>query len=129
LLNTGTAPSHVSVAPSDPAMIMFTSGTTGPSKGALKPQNEAYYLAAMACRVMSYTEEDCIYICLPLFHGNAQLLGVLPALRAGARVILVPKFSASRFWSDIRRHGCTAANYVGSLIPMLMKAEPQPDDA
>lgn len=123
------APDPTALSPSDPAMIMFTSGTTGPSKGALKPQNEAYYLASMACRVMSYTERDCIYICLPLFHGNAQLLGVLPALRAGARVVLVPKFSASGFWPDVRRHGCTAANYVGSLIPMLMKAEPRTDDA
>jgi len=125
----GASPQPVRVLPSDPAMIMFTSGTTGPSKGALKPQNEAYYLAAMACRVMSYTAGDRLYICLPLFHGNAQLLGVLPALRAGAQVFLVQKFSASQFWPDVKRHGCTAANYVGSLIPILMKADPTPDDA
>lgn len=118
----------VRVRPGDPGIIMFTSGTTGPSKGALKPHNEAVCTADMKCGVMNYDENDCIYLPLPLFHGNALIMGAFAALRAGARLALVERFSASGFWADIERYGCTACNYVGGMISILMKAEERPGD-
>ncbi|MBI5439881.1 MAG: AMP-binding protein [Deltaproteobacteria bacterium] len=117
------------VRPPDPALIMFTSGTTGPSKGSLKPQNEGFQTARITAASMGYGPGDCVYLALPLVHGAGQIMGALAALSAGARVVLVERFSASAFWPDVRRHGCTAANYVGSMIPILMKAEPRADDA
>lgn len=122
-------PSPVEVLPSDPGMIMFTSGTTGPSKGALKPHNEAVWTGRMTCDVMEYTEDDVLYMPLPLFHGNALVMGAFAALTAGASVVLAERFSAQRYWADIARHGCTATNYSGGIIPILAKAEPGADDA
>jgi len=119
----------VEVKPSDPGMIMFTSGTTGPSKGALKPHNEAVWTGRMTCDVMEYTDRDTLYMPLPLFHGNALVMGAFAALTAGARLVLAERFSAQRYWDDIRRHGCTATNYSGGIIPILTKAEPRADDA
>jgi crotonobetaine/carnitine-CoA ligase len=75
-----------------------------------------------------YTEEDVLYNTLPLFHGNAQLLSTMPALMSGARMVLAERFSASRFWSDVRKYGCTEFNYIGGILPILLKADPRPDD-
>ncbi len=114
---------------SDPYVIMFTSGTTGPSKGAVMPHNYAISMAETVCASASLTESDCLYNALPLFHGNAQVLSTMPALISGARMVLAARFSASRIWDEIRKYGCTEFNYIGGIIPILMKAEPKPDDA
>lgn len=120
--------SEVQVSAGDPYAIMFTSGTTGLSKGALMPHGYALAAAGQICAATGYGEDDCLYNALPLFHGNAQILSALPALMAGAETVLVPKFSASRFWDDLRKHRCTAFNYIGTILSMLMKAPESPDD-
>ncbi len=113
---------------SDPFIIMFTSGTTGPSKGSLMPQNYGLYMGEVICETGGYDEKDCLYNALPLFHGNAQVLSTLPALMSGARMVLCERFSASRFWEDVRRYCCTEFNYIGGILPILFKADPKPDD-
>ena len=117
------------IAASDPMAIIFTSGTTGPSKGVVLPQAYALRQAEIIVDACAYTSDDCLYNALPLFHGNAQFLSIIPALVAGARMVLARKFSASGFWEDIRRHGCTEFNYIGGILPILMKADPSPQDA
>lgn len=114
---------------SDPFGILFTSGTTGPSKGALMPQNYALFMGESVIQAVAYTEEDCLYNALPLFHGNAQVLSFMPGLMSGARTVLAERFSASKFWDEVRRYGCTEFNYIGSIVPILCKADPKPDDA
>ncbi|RIK93937.1 MAG: ATP-dependent acyl-CoA ligase [Proteobacteria bacterium] len=114
---------------SDPLAILFTSGTTGPSKGAVMPQNYPVYLAEILTRAARYSEADCLYNALPFFHGNAQFLSTMPALYSGARMVVAPRFSASAFWDDVRRYGCTEFNYIGGIIPILLKAEEKPNDA
>ena len=120
---------EVEVRWSDPAMMLFTSGTTGPSKGAVMPQNYGLHMAELVSEQAGYGETDCLYNALPLFHGNAKVLSTLPALYAGASMVLAERFSASQFWADIRRHGCTEFNYIGGILAILLKAEPLPDDA
>jgi len=119
----------VEVIWSDPFVIMFTSGTTGPSKGSLMPQNYALFMGKVCMETAEYTEKDCLYNALPLFHGNAQLLSTMPALMSGARMVLAERFSASQFWPDVKKYGCTEFNYIGGVLPILLKAEPRPDDA
>lgn len=119
----------VNVTSADPFSIMFTSGTTGPSKGALLPHGYGVHMGDIITKATKYTEEDCLYTVLPLYHGNAQLLSVIPALMSGARIILRERFSASRFWDDVRKYGCTEFNYIGAILPILFKAPPKPDDA
>ena len=99
---------------SDPFAIMFTSGTTGPSKGALMPQNYALFMGEVICEAGRYSESDRLYNALPLFHGNAQVLSTMPALMSGAQMVLAEKFSASRFWGDVKRYGCT--EFKNSII-------------
>jgi crotonobetaine/carnitine-CoA ligase len=120
---------QVEVDASDPFAIMFTSGTTGPSKGSLLPHGYAIHMGDIISRATCYTEEDCLYNVLPLYHGNAQLLSTFPAMMSGARVVLRERFSASRFWDDVKKYGCTEFNYIGAILPILFKAEPKPDDA
>jgi crotonobetaine/carnitine-CoA ligase len=119
----------VEVLWSDPFFIMFTSGTTGPSKGSLMPHNYALYMGEKIWDAAQYDEKDTLYNALPLFHGNAQLLSTMPSLMSGAKMVLAERFSASRFWDDIRRYGCTEFNYIGGIVPILLKADPKPDDA
>ncbi len=114
---------------SDPFIIMFTSGTTGPSKGSVMPHNYPIHLSEMFTEVAGYTEKDRIYNALPLFHGNAQLCSMMPALYSGAQMVLIERFSASRFWEEVKRYGCTEFNGIGGLLPIMYKAEPKPDDA
>lgn len=123
-----TRAQFVNITPADPATILFTSGTTGPSKGSLKTQFEGVETARFTARQMSYGFDDRILIVLPLFHGNAQFMGVMAALVAGAQVVLEPRFSAREFWDLVDRYGCTAANYVGAMLQILMKAEPLTSD-
>lgn len=109
--------------------IQFTSGTTGPSKGAVLPHNYAVQTAESVCAIAGYRADDCLYNALPLFHGNAKFLSAAPSLLAGTRMVLGERFSARTFWDDVRRHGCTEFNYIGSILAILLKAQPRDDDA
>jgi crotonobetaine/carnitine-CoA ligase len=129
ITDNGGAYEPTEVLWSDPFIIMYTSGTTGPSKGSLLPQNYGLYMAECVCEIAGYGEGDCLYNALPLFHGNAQVLSAVPALMSGARMVLVERFSASRFWDDVKRYNCTEFNYIGGILPILFKADPKPDDA
>ncbi len=114
---------------SDPYAILYTSGTTGLSKGVLMPHNLAINSVENLCRTINLGEGDCVYNVLPLFHNGAQLLSAVPALMVGARLVLAERFSASRFWDDVRRHGCTECSYTGGITSILYNSEPRPDDA
>ncbi len=114
---------------SDPFAILYTSGTTGASKGSLLPHNHAVSLGEIVCESAEYTPRDCLYCALPLFHGNGQVLSTIPALMSGARLVLAERFSVSNFWDDIRKYGCTEFNFLGGILGFLLSAEPKPSDA
>ncbi len=114
----------VTVKPSDIFCFMFTSGTTGPSKAAMLPHAAATAFIPVHLEACDYTTEDVLYTCLPLFHGNAQMLSTIPALVAGARLHLAERFHASTFWEELRRAGATAFNYIGGMLTMLYKQPP-----
>lgn len=128
LVSRGEDYTPATVRWNDPVGIMFTSGTTGPSKGAVLPQNYAIHMAEIVSEIAGYGPGDCLYNALPLFHGNAKLLSTLPALYSGATMVLAERFSANRFWEDISRYRCTEFNYIGSILAILLKADPRPND-
>jgi len=104
----------------DPLIITYTSGTTGWPKVVLNP-HRAYIAAAEDLR--DYVEmkpEDIIYTCLPLYHANPQVYCVLTALVTGGSIALAERFSASRFWQEIRAYRATAFSYVGAVLPILL---------
>jgi len=123
------APRPEPVGAADPAAILFTSGTTGPSKGAVLPHGYPLVVGELVAAQGNYTEADRLLNALPLFHGNAQFLSTVPALSSGAQVVLARRFSASAFWDTVRRYGCTEFNYIGGIVSMLLKADPRADDA
>jgi crotonobetaine/carnitine-CoA ligase len=105
----------------DDFCIQYTSGTTGPSKGVVMSHNYALHTGASNAAQLGYNRDDVLYTCLPLFHGNAQLMSVLSAMAADARVELVRRFSAGSFWHDIAACGATATNLPGSVVSILLK--------
>ncbi|MCP4578595.1 MAG: AMP-binding protein [Deltaproteobacteria bacterium] len=113
----------------DPFAVIYTSGTTGPSKGSVMPHNYALFMGEICMSAAGYDQNDRLFNALPLFHGNAQFLSTMPALMSGAGMVLVPRFSASRFWDDVKKNECTEFNYIGGILQILYKAEPRPDDA
>lgn len=117
-----------SVVASDVAHIAFTSGTTGRSKGALLPHRRVIQTAVDMIDIRRIAEHDTLYTCLPLFHGNAKYLTVMLGLLSGAEVALGRRFSASRFWRDIRTFEATQFNYLGVMVAILNKQPPRSDD-
>ncbi|MFA7271031.1 MAG: ATP-dependent acyl-CoA ligase [Sterolibacterium sp.] len=113
----------------DPVAIMYTSGTTGASKGVVYSHNFCYANAANYINGLGLTQDDKLYNCLPLFHMNAKFLSILPTLVLGTSCVLVDKFSASRFWDEIRQHRATVFNFLGSMITILWNQPEKDDDA
>jgi crotonobetaine/carnitine-CoA ligase len=123
----GGAPSAV-VTADDVAVLIATSGTTGAPKAVMQT-HRTYALTAEAFPAwLGLTEADRLLAALPLFHINAQAYSVMGALGAGAGLSLLPKFSASRFWDDVRRTGATEVNAVGAMLHILLKGEPRASD-
>jgi crotonobetaine/carnitine-CoA ligase len=114
--------SAAAVCGSDVAAVMNTSGTTGPSKGVLLPHAAQYVLGRNISADMSLGPDDVFYNFFPLFHNTSQAMIVVAVLLHGARMVLVEKFSASRFWYESREHGCTAFYYIGEIIHILLKS-------
>jgi crotonobetaine/carnitine-CoA ligase len=117
------------VASHDLACVLFTSGTTGLSKGVMMPHAHMEFFADECVSLTRLTDDDT-YMCVgPLFHGNAQFLAAYPALIAGARFVLREKFSASRWIDQIRDCGATVTNFVGVMMDWVWKQPERPDDA
>ncbi len=112
----------------DTALYIFTSGTTGLPKAA-HISHGRWLMAGDVMRIsLEITPEDCFYCFLPLYHGAASMSAGSTALAGGARVVVRRKFSRSAFWSDVRRHQITVAQYVGEICRFLLSAPPTPDD-
>ena len=122
-------PVQADIRPADPAAIIYTSGTTGLSKGAVCPHNYYLHVGRLVARLRDAKSTDILYTFLPLFHVNAQLMTTLAAQVSDAQMVLSDKFSASRFWDDIKKYGATQFNYLGAVMTILSKQEPKPDDA
>ena len=109
-------------SPSDLACIVYTSGTTGPSKGCMLSYNYMCNLARLQLRAGPATDKDVTITPLPLFHMNAMCVGVLSNIMVGARVAIVPRFSVSNFWPEVERSGATIASILGGMGGLLSQA-------
>jgi carnitine-CoA ligase len=113
--------------PGDPAAILYTSGTTGQSKGVVCPQEQWYWWALLTGEVLGIQADDVLYTCLPLFHTNA-LNTFCQALLAGATFALGPRFSASRFWRGCAEAEGTVTYLLGPMVSILLRQPPSEAD-
>jgi crotonobetaine/carnitine-CoA ligase len=108
--------------------LIYTSGTTGPSKGNMSTHAHALSCGFVLAETYGYRPDDVLYVCLPIFHGNAWLCSVLPAFVADASIAVARRFSASAFWDDIRRYGVTQFNSLGAMTNFIWSRPPHPRD-
>jgi len=108
----------------DDARVMFTSGTTGRSKGVIKQHASDYFSGRTYNEVCGVTEDDIFYTCLPLFHSNAQMLSCYPAMIAGARIQISTRYSSTNFWREVTECGATILNTVSAMNYFLWNTPP-----
>jgi oxalate---CoA ligase len=105
-------------------IFLGTSGTTGTPKGILLRDDQLGHVAASVARHHRLTPADRGYCCLPLFHVNAEVVGLLATLAAGASLVLDRKFSRRGFWDLIDEQRITWINAVPAIITVLAMDPP-----
>ncbi|SMD22921.1 AMP-binding protein [Kibdelosporangium aridum] len=119
----------VDLAGDDVISLIYTSGTTGRPKGVMQTHRN-YVLTGQAYPYwMGMNKGDRIYACLPLFHINSQAYSTMGAIGAEGAIVLAPRFSASGFWPEVRRHRVNVFNFIGAMAVIMSKSEPSPSDA
>lgn len=129
LSNDTSAPNHIPVI-SDLKAIMYTSGTTGPSKGVMVSQAHAFEYAIGAANGLELGPDDIYYTAgLPLFHIAGKWGVIYAAALHGAMAAFPDRFSATGFWDDVRSFGATTTFLLGAMANFLQRQPESPSDA
>ena len=113
---------------SDLSCLLFTSGTTGPSKAVMMAQGTVHFYAAHNAHYRDVREDDIEYVCMPMFHANALLNSVMSSFMACATIAMTDRYSTTRFWDEIRASGATRFNTLGAIANFLWAHPPHPQD-
>ncbi len=98
--------------------VQYTSGTTSRPKGVVWTHANVLWGAQVGAAHNQLRHDDCALVFTPLCHTNAMSWGHFPVVWSGSRMVLQPKFSASRFWPNAVKHHCT----WGNVIPFALQA-------
>ncbi|WP_218511661.1 AMP-binding protein [Variovorax sp. dw_308] len=123
---TDLAPLQQPIEPWDLQSIVYTSGTTGPSKGVMS--SYAHLHAMSGAEGFYMLSADDRYLCnLPLFHV-AGTIPVMGMLSRGGSIALVPSFSTETFWPSVVETESTVVLLLGVMATFIAKRAPSPDD-
>jgi acyl-CoA synthetase (AMP-forming)/AMP-acid ligase II len=118
----------VRIRPGDPALLMYTSGTTGTPKGAVLSHANLVSAASTVAAWHGLTPRDRCLSSLPLYHINGQVIATLAPFVSGGSLIAPHRFSASGWWPAAEQHEATWINLVPTIIAYLLNAA-EPDRA
>jgi len=128
LASVGDADPGLEPDPDTRWALIFTSGTSDAPKAVICTQRRFLVTGNRMGIIMDLTADDVGYVCMPLFHSNALMVGWAPSVVCGASVGLARRFSASRWLADIRRYQATYFNYTGKPLAYILSTTPEPDD-
>lgn len=119
--------------PSQTAVLMYTSGTTGLPKAAIVPWSRTAIggdLCAklLGLRPVTHKNPDRFYTCMPLYHTTAFTLGFNACLQQGTTIVVGRRFSVSKFWPEVKASQVTVIQYVGETLRYLLAASASPQD-
>ena len=117
------------ISPSDHALLMYTSGTTGRPKGVVHTHSSLLAGGWTSAVAHDLGQNDCGMCVLPIYHINGLCVSVMSALIAGGTVAMVPRFSTREFWQDCGRVNATWFSAVPTIISHLLHSELTPDEA
>ncbi|MGW8591807.1 AMP-binding protein [Dietzia sp. NPDC055877] len=123
------APDTVPTGADDLVALVFTSGTSGDPKAVRITQSKISVPGRMLAERFEMGPEDCVYSAMPLFHSNAVMVAWPIALFAQCSIAQRRRFTASGWLDDVRRYGCTFANYVGAPLSYILATAERADDA
>lgn len=113
---------------SDPAQIIFTSGTTSRPKGVVVTHANMIFSGLYGDWEVSLRGSDRVLSTMPACHSNFQLAALMPVVTAGATIIIVEKFSARRFWKQVRHYRATVIQLVAMMLRTVMLQEVDPEE-
>ena len=117
------------VTAGEPALYIFTSGTTGLPKAAIVPHRKIVALGVGAGRVgFQLKPEDRLYLCLPIYHLTGMGPGFCGFISGGGSIFLRRSFSASSFWPEVQQYQCNSFVYVGELCRYLAMQPERPEE-
>lgn len=127
-LNEAPLKDIFAATPATTSAFLYTSGTTGKSKPCILSHEYFIIQATILIECFKLRTDDVLYCPFPLFHADATALTVIPAILLGATAALSPKFTASRFWDEIRETKATVYDFMGATLALIYKQPPSPRD-
>jgi acyl-CoA synthetase (AMP-forming)/AMP-acid ligase II len=113
-------PRRPPIGADDPAMLMYTSGTTGQPKGALLSHANMLSAARAVAQSLALTPDDRVLSSLPLYHINGQCIATVAPLVSGGSIVMPHRFSVSQWWPLVARYRPTWLNMVPTIIAYLL---------
>jgi carnitine-CoA ligase len=124
----GSGPLESEADEARPAIILFTSGTTGRSKGCVLSHRYLIRQGQLLIENLGLRPDDVLYCPFPLYHADAVSYTLLPALLMGATAALGTRFSVTGFWDEIRYFGATVFDFMGATLTMVYNLPASPAD-